>query len=49
MTSTSRPHAASALRGILAGVVRSNKLLTAALVVVIEAVFLLTLVPPLVL
>lgn len=49
MASTSRPHAASTLRGILAGVVRSNKLLTAALVVVIVADILLTLVPPLVL
>jgi len=49
MASTNRPHAASTLRGILAGVVRSNKLLTAALVVVIAADILLTLVPPLVL
>lgn len=49
MTSANRPHAASTLRGILAGVVRSNKLLTAALVVVIVADILLTLVPPLVL
>lgn len=49
MTSTSRPCATSTLRGILAGVVRSNKLLTAALVVVIAADILLTLVPPLVL
>ena len=49
MTSTNRPHAASTLRGILAGVVRSNKLLTAVLAVVIAADILLTLVPPLVL
>ena len=49
MASTNRPHAANTLRGILAGVVRSNKLLTAALVVVIAADILLTLVPPLVL
>lgn len=49
MTSTNRPHAASTPRGILAGVARSNKLLTAALVVVIAADILLTLVPPLVL
>lgn len=49
MASANRPHAASTLRGILAGVVRSNKLLTAALVVVIAVDILLTLVPPLVL
>ena len=49
MASTNRPHSASTLRGILAGVMRSNKLLTAALVVVIAADILLTLLPPLVL
>ena len=49
MATAERPRATSSLRGILAGVVRSNKLLTAVLVVVIAADILLTLVPPLVL
>lgn len=49
MTNASRPRAKNTLRGILTGVARSNRLLTAALVVVIAADILLTLVPPLVL
>lgn len=49
MATAERPRATSSLRGILTGVVRSNKLLTAVLVVVIAADILLTLVPPLVL
>lgn len=49
MASANRPPATGTLRGILAGVARSNKLLTAALVAVIAADILLTLVPPLVL
>ena len=49
MATAERPRATSSLRGILAGVVRSNKLLAAVLVVVIAADILLTLVPPLVL
>lgn len=49
MATAERPCATSSLRGVLAGVVRSNKLLTAALAVVIAADILLTLVPPLVL
>ena len=49
MATAERPCATSSLRGVLAGVARSNKLLTAALVVVIAADILLTLVPPLVL
>ena len=49
MATAERPCASNSLRGILAGVARSNKPLTAALVVVIAADILLTLVPPLVL
>lgn len=49
MASANRPPATGTLRGILAGVARSNKPLTTALVVVIAADILLTLVPPLVL
>ena len=49
MATAERPCATSSLRGILAGVACSNKLLTAALAVVIAADILLTLVPPLVL
>ena len=49
MATAERPGTSSSLRGILAGVVRSNKLLTAALAIVIAADILLTLVPPLVL
>ena len=49
MTTAKRPGTSNSLRGILAGAARSNKLLTAALAVVIAADILLTLVPPLVL
>lgn len=49
MATAERPCASNSLRGILTGVARSNKLFTAALVVVIAADILLTLVPPLVL
>lgn len=49
MATANRPPATDTLRGILTGVARSNKLLTAALAVVIAADILLTLVPPLVL